>query len=120
MEIENHKMEIENHKMEIENHKMEIENHKMDIYIYITNYKTNYKTMEGLRPRAFLERGGASLVKQPPNPQRGNTSIFFTSISPNPQRGLNLQYLTGDSRSESSRVCSYNNLSAKPIPVLFI
>ena len=75
-------MEIENHKMEIENHKMEIENHKMDIYIYITNYKTNYKTMGGLRTLAFLERGVASLVKQPPNPQRGNTSIFFTSISP--------------------------------------
>ena len=76
--------------------------------------------MGGLRPLAFLERGGASLVKQPPNPQRGNTSIFFTSISPNPQRGLNLQYLTGDSLRESSRVCYYNNLSAKPIPVLFI
>ena len=134
MEIENHKMEIENHKMEIENHNDDIENHNDDIenhnddienhnddiYIYITNYKTNYKTMGGLRTLAFLERGVASLVKQPPNPQRGNTSIFFTSISPNPQRGLNLQYLTGDSRSESSRVCYYNNLSAKPIPVLFI
>ena len=76
--------------------------------------------MGGLRTLAFLERGVASLVKQPPNPQRGNTSIFFTSISPNPQRGLNLQYLTGDSRSESSRVYYHNILSAKPIPVLFI
>lgn len=51
--------------------------------------------MGGLRTLAFLERGVASLVKQPPSPQRGNTSIFFTSISPNPQRGLNLQYLNG-------------------------
>ena len=76
--------------------------------------------MGGLRTLAFLERGVASLVKQPPSPQRGNTSIFFTSISPNPQRGLNLQYLTGDSRSESSRMCSHNIQSAKPIPVLFI
>ena len=88
-------MEIENHKMEIENHKMEIENHKMEIYIYITNYKTNYKTMGGLRQARF----GA----------RRRTPCKTT---PNPQRGLNLQYLTGDSRSESSRVYSHNILSA--------
>ena len=76
--------------------------------------------MGGLRPLAFLERGVASLVKQPPSPQRGNTSIFFTSISPNPQRGLNLQYLTGGFAKRIIPRCYYNNQSAKPIPVLFI
>ena len=80
-------MEIENHKMEIENHKMEIENHKMDIYIYITNYKTNYKTKGGLRPLAFLERGGASLVKQPLAPRGGTLQYSLLQYPPTPRGG---------------------------------
>ena len=85
------------------------------IYIYIS-----LKIYKRARRCACAMSATSALEQLPPSPQRGNTSIFFTSISPNPQRGLNLQYLTGDSRSESSRVYSHNILSASPIPVLFI
>ena len=51
-----HNDDIENHNDDIENHNDDIENHNDDIYIYITNYKTNYKTMGGLRQARFGAR----------------------------------------------------------------
>ena len=51
--------------------------------------------MGGLRPLAFLERGGASLVKQPPNPQRGeHFNILYFNI-PQPPEGAKSTIFNG-------------------------